>query len=466
MLLTITHTGANATDLGYLLHKNPHRPQAFELSFGKAYVFYPEKGENRCTAALLLDIDPIDLARGKAGSKNGLFDYVNDRPYVCSSFMSTAISRVYGTAMSGRCEQRPDLAGSAIELSATVAMLPCRKDASMLERVFSPLGYSVEFASGELDGLYPEWGASPYVDLTLSGTVRLKDLLLHLYVLIPVFDRQKHYWVGEDEIEKLLCHGKGWLEGHPEREFIVRGYFNRRKQYLARLALERLDDGEGGARDEMGKSGEEETDRQPSLNKRRLEAVVAALKDNGAASVIDMGCGEGNLLRLLLKERSFAKVAGTDLSLSALERAGRRIRLDRLPETLKNRVTVFQSSLTYRDGRFSGYDAAACVEVIEHIDRNRLPAFERVLFGCAKPRVIVLTTPNVEYNENYEFLGEGLLRHGDHRFEWTRGQFREWGDRTAQKHGYSVSYSDIGDADGERGAPTQMGVFVLCKQSS
>ncbi|MDR1885853.1 MAG: 3' terminal RNA ribose 2'-O-methyltransferase Hen1 [Synergistaceae bacterium] len=466
MLLSITYTGANASDLGYLLHKNPNRPQVFELNFGRAYVFYPEAGEHRCTAALLLDIDPVDLARGKVGSKDGgIFDYVSDRPYVCSSFMSTAISRVYGSAMAGRCAERPDLAGSAMELSAEVAMLPCRGDKAMMERVFAPLGYSAEFSWGELDERFPEWGPSPYVDLTLRGTVRLRDLLMHLYVLIPVFDRQKHYWMGDDEVEKLLRHGEGWLEAHPERDFIVKRYLNRGR-HLARMALDRLEDGQSGADDEAGVSGDGIIDSPPSLNKTRLEAIVAVLKDLGVRSVIDMGCGEGNLLRLLLNETSFARIAGTDLSPAALARAGRRLQLDRMPEAAKNRLTLFQGSLTYRDERFKGYDAAACVEVMEHIDLNRLPAFERVLFECARPRVILLTTPNVEYNENYEFLGEGRLRHGDHRFEWTREQFREWGGRSAQRYGYSVSYIDIGDGDAERGAPTQMGVFTLCRQNS
>lgn len=170
MLLTITYYGPNASDLGYLLHKNPDRPQVFELSFGNAYVFYPEAEEDRCSAALLLDIDPLDLARGKPGAKGGgLFDYVNDRPYVSSSFMSVAIARVYGAAMSGRCASRQDLADSPLRLSAAVTMLPCRGDAAMLDRVFSPLGYSVEYAADVLDEQYPGWGVSFYVNLTLRG---------------------------------------------------------------------------------------------------------------------------------------------------------------------------------------------------------------------------------------------------------------------------------------------------------
>src|SRR5262245_11106948 len=105
MLLTITTTHSPATDLGYLLHKNPARTHTFDLSFGQAHIFYPEVGEERCTAALLLDIDPVGLVRGRrgpAGEGGMLEQYVNDRPYVASSFLSVAISQVFGTAMSGR----------------------------------------------------------------------------------------------------------------------------------------------------------------------------------------------------------------------------------------------------------------------------------------------------------------------------------------------------------------------------
>jgi len=461
MLLTITYQGPNATDLGFLLHKNPQRQQVFDLSYGKAYVFYTEAEANICTAALLLDIDPLDLARGKVGSRDGgLFDYVNDRPYVSSSFMSTAISKVYGTAMTGRCDKRQELADSALDLTAIVTMLPCRGDTAMLESVFAPLGYTVVFTASELDEKHAEWGGSRYIDLTLSGKVRLQDLLRHLYVLIPVFDRQKHYWVGKEEVEKLLRYGEGWLEEHPEKEFITRRYFAR-KQGLARLALDRLDNGEGGAVEET-----DETDnapKKPNLNSRRLTAVVDALKDAGATSVIDMGCGEGNLLQLLMKEKSFVRVTGMDVSFSTLERAHQRLKIDRMPELQKNRINLFQSSLTYKDDRYAGYDAAAVVEVIEHLDQNRLTAFEQVLFGATKPPVVVLTTPNIGYNENYESLTEGSLRHGDHRFEWTRAEFQQWGSEVADKYGYTVKYSDIGDEDETRGTPTQMGVFTLCE---
>ena len=472
MLFTITCTGENPDDLGYLLHKNPARPQTVELSFGRAHVFYPETGPERCTAALLLDIDPLDLARGRKGAQSGIFDYVNDRPYVCSSFMCTAISGVYGTAMSGRCTKKQELADSPLDLRARLFMLPCRGGAMLPELLFEPLGYRVECEeTALLDEHFAEWGGSPYVNLTIRGKVRLRDLLNHIYVLIPVFDRQKHYWVGEDEIDKLLEHGRGWLEDHPEKALITRRYFKNLRS-LARTALDRLDNGEGaegigitGAVNpgadvtaDAAHGGADEEPETPRLNTLRLEAVLELIKKSGAQSVIDLGCGEGNLLRLLLKEKNFVRVAGVDVSQAALEHARDKLKIDRLPEAQQKRISLFQSSVTYRDKRFRGYDAAALVEVLEHLDENRLEALAAAIFGDARPGTVVITTPNIEYNAIY---GISRFRHGDHRFEWNRARFRDWAEEIAGIYGYEVTFEDIGGADEKLGAPTQMAVFVL-----
>ncbi|MDR2747469.1 MAG: 3' terminal RNA ribose 2'-O-methyltransferase Hen1 [Treponema sp.] len=482
MLLTITYTGENPADLGYLLHKNPARPQAAELSFGRLLMFYPETGPERCTAALLLDIDPLDLVRGRKGAKpGGILDYVNDRPYVCSSFMCTAISQAFGTAMSGRCVKKQELADTPLDLSASLFMLPCRGISP--EPLFEPLGYEVRVEKTKpLDEQFGEWGNSPYINLSIRGKVRLRDLLNHIYVLIPVFDRQKHYWVGEDEIDKLLNHGKGWLETHPARALITRRYF-RNLWSLARIALDRLDNGEGGPEEfsveeppvgggipflpieensGAANSTAGEPEKEPNLNTLRLEAVLRAVRASGAKSVIDLGCGEGNLLRLLVKEKTFTRIAGVDVSRLALEHARNKLKIDRLPEARQKRISLFQSSLTYRDKRFRDYDAAVLVEVIEHLDENRLDTLAAVVFGDARPGIVVISTPNIEYNEVY---GLPRFRHGDHRFEWNRARFRAWAGEIAGLYGYTPRFEDIGEADERLGAPTQMGIFTRVELS-
>jgi 3' terminal RNA ribose 2'-O-methyltransferase Hen1 len=466
VLLTITTTHRPATDLGYLLGKNPARMQSFDLSFGKAHVFYPEATEDRCTAALLLDLDPIELVRSARRRKTDgglLTQYVNDRPYAASSFMSVAISQVFGTALGGRSREREELAATEIPLEATIAALPARGGEKFLRGLFEPLGYELDTRRKPLDPTFESWGVSPYHHVTLRATKRLSELLSHLYVLVPVLDDEKHYWVGDDEVEKLLAKGGEWLKSHPLREQIVSRYL-KRQRHLTREALARLaadEDPQPDESDERNRRQEELLEAKLSLNEQRIGAVIAALREAKAKRVIDVGCGEGKLLRALLADRSFERVVGMDVSVRSLEVAQERLRLDDLPSRQRERVELFQGSLTYRDERLSGYDAACLVEVIEHIDPSRLAAFERVLFEAAHPPVIVVTTPNVEHNVRFESVPAGEFRHHDHRFEWTREEFTTWAKATAQSYGYSVRFVPVGPDDPEVGPPTQMAVFTL-----
>src|SRR5437868_10280590 len=240
MLLTISTTHRPANDLGYSLHKHPERFQSFDLSFGKAHVYYPEVGAERCTVCLLLDVDSVGLVRGRNPDQSFLLSqYVNDRPYAASSFMSVAISQVFGSALQGRCKDRPELVATAISLSARIDVLPVRGGEGFLRGVFEPLGYAVEAERCPLDERFPEWGESPYFAVTVRRTTTLAELLTHLYVLVPVFDNAKHYWIGDDEMEKLLAKGEGWLAGHPEQEEITRRYLKFQPS-LYREALARL----------------------------------------------------------------------------------------------------------------------------------------------------------------------------------------------------------------------------------
>jgi 3' terminal RNA ribose 2'-O-methyltransferase Hen1 len=175
--------------------------------------------------------------------------------------------------------------------------------------------------------------------------------------------------------------------------------------------------------------------------------------------VLDLGCAAGSLVRELLRDRQFEEVVGLDVSIRSLEAARRRLKLDRLPPTQANRVRLIHGSLMYRDRRLEGFDAAAVVEVVEHLDPPRLSAFERVLFEFARPRTVVLTTPNREYNVTWETLPAGQFRHPDHRFEWTRQEFQAWAQAVAGRFGYTVRFLPVGPEHETLGPPTQMGVF-------
>jgi len=463
MLLTITTTHQPANDLGFLLHKHPERFQSFDMSFGKVHVYYPEVSAERCSACLLLDVDSVGMVRGKNADQNFLLaQYVNDRPYTASSFMSVAIAQVFGSALQGRCKDRPELAATAIPLTARIDVLPVRGGERFLRGVFEPLGYEVEAVRGLLDERFPEWGDSPYFSVTVRKTTTLSVLLTHLYVLIPVFDNRKHYWVGDDEMEKLLEKGEGWLASHPEKEEITRRYLKFQPS-LFRLALSRLvqeEEPEEAEDDEQPKEKAEEVLEKPiSLNEQRLGAVVASLRASGAKRVLDLGCGEGKLIRELLKNKQFDEIVGLDVSIRTLEVAQRRLKVDRLPTMQANRLKLIHGSLMYRDKRLEGFDAAAVVEVVEHLDPPRLSAFERVVFEFARPQTVVLTTPNREFNVTWETLPAGKFRHPDHRFEWTRQEFQGWAQRLAEQFGYSVRFLPVGPEHPDYGPPTQMAVF-------
>jgi 3' terminal RNA ribose 2'-O-methyltransferase Hen1 len=375
---------------------------------------------------------------------------------VASSFLSVAIAQVFGSALAGKSKDRPELAETAIPLEARIAAVPSRGGEEMLRRLFEPLGYTLHVERQPLDPTYPAWGESRYFTVTMRGTVRLAELLRHLYVLVPVLDDAKHYWVGDDEVEKLLRQGEGWLAAHPERDTIARRYL-RHRHSLTRDALARLVTEE---EPEAEAAPEERAEERIGLNQQRLGAVAAALRASGAARVVDLGCGEGRLLRMLLDDRQFTEILGMDVAVRSLETARDRLRLETMQPMRRERIRLIHGSLMYRDPRIAGYDAAAVVEVVEHLDPPRLRAFERVLFEFARPGTVVLTTPNRDYNAMWETLPAGAFRHKDHRFEWSRAEFQAWAAGIAERFGYTVRFLPVGPEDPALGSPTQMGVFT------
>ncbi|TXS46546.1 3' terminal RNA ribose 2'-O-methyltransferase Hen1 [Streptomyces sp. uw30] len=478
MFLTITTTGTPerpASDLGFLLHKHPEKAQMFSTSYGTAHVLYPQADAERCTAALLLEVDAVALVRrGKGKGRGGapdaaLAQYVNDRPYAASSLLAVALSAVFSSAMRGVCKARPELAAQPLPLRIEVPALPARGGPALVRRLFEPLGWAVTAEPVPLDVQFPEWGDSRYVGLVLeSQALTLAEALRHLYVLLPVLDDAKHYWVSPDEVDKLLRAGEGWLPGHPEQKVITSRYLSRRwsltREAMERLELVRLaeaDDSEVEDIDNAVEAETEDEERPTPLAVQRRDAILAALKASGAGRVLDLGCGQGQLVQALLKDPAFTEIVGVDVSMRALTIAGRRLKLDRMGERQASRVKLFQGSLAYTDTRLKGYDAAVLSEVIEHLDLPRLPALEYAVFGSARPRTVLVTTPNVEYNVRWESLPAGHVRHGDHRFEWTREEFRTWPRAVAERHGYGVEFVPVGPDDPEVGPPTQMAVFEM-----
>ncbi len=453
MLLEINTTHKPATDLGYLLHKHPDKLQTVKFSAGDAHIFYPVADENSCTACLLLDINPVDLVRGNKARNAFLQEhYVNDRPYTSNSFLSTAMAKAFGTAINGTCHAKPELAMTAIPLSAKIHSLKVDCDKEYIKKLFEPLGYKFSYETIQLDSAFPNWGEGKVVNLTIEKTTTLKDFLSQIYVFIMVLDNDRHYWVSRNDIDILIRRGENWLENHPLKNWITKRYLKNLRT-LTNHALLRLAD-----ESELTEAPAT-TERKVTLHQQRLNKTVDMLIASEATSVLDIGCGTGKLMKLLLKEGQFKKIAGMDVSYSELQKAKENLYLDQATPAMRERIKLFQGSVTYKDERLKGFDAIALVEVIEHLDEERLPTMETIVFGYSNPETIVLTTPNAEYNVAYERLEAEAFRHDDHRFEWTRKEFADWCHKICKKFNYEVEILPVGNEEENIGAPSQLAVF-------
>jgi len=395
MLLEISTTHNPATDLGFLLHKHPDKVQEIDLAIGKAHIFYPEANQNRCTICLLLDINPIEVIKSKKNIRNFLQEnYVNDRTYTSNSFMSTAIVKAFGSAINGTCHTRPELPETKMPFEVKLHAINVENE-SQLKELFEPLGYEINYQKYDVDSQFVEWGKSKTITLSLKKTTTLQELLSQLYVFILVLDNERHYWIGNQEIDLLKRRGAGWLDSHPQKEWIIKRFLKYIPEltYSAKLNI---------LKDEENIKENQKKEKELNLHQKRLLKAFQLLKNSHSESVLDVGCGEGKLLKLLLKDSQFKKISGTDVAFSELQRANEKLYLDTASPYIKEKISLFQSSVTYQDERFLGYDAIALVEVIEHINEERLEVFEKNIFGYARPKTVVLSTPNSEYNVLFE----------------------------------------------------------------
>ena len=462
MLLTLTARRCQALPepdhLGFLLHKHPQRVQSFDVYGGTAHVFYPRVNDEACTAALLLEVDPVALVRGRSGRDDAfaLGHYVNDRPYVASSLLSVALAKVFRSALNGLCPGREELVDSPLDLTVSLPVVPGR--AELVRRLFAPMGWDVSTCPIPFDDTRPEWGDAPVTGLTLTGSQRLADALNHLYVLLPVLDETKHYWVGDAEVDKLMRAGAGWLPDHPDKDLIAHRYLAGQRD-LRDAALTRLADLDDRPAD-LGPEDPTPERRRP-LVRIRHEAVMDVVRQLRPTSIADLGCGSGALLGALLSVPGVSHVIGTEVSDAALTRAARRLHVDRMTERQADRLSLLLSSLMYEDERLADLDLVVLMEVIEHIDPERLPTVERNVFETMRPHHVVVTTPNSDYNVRFPAMEPGELRHTDHRFEWSREEFGRWTRTVAGRYGYDVETRPVGETDPRVGPPTQMAVFTL-----
>ncbi|QDT17673.1 3' terminal RNA ribose 2'-O-methyltransferase Hen1 [Alienimonas californiensis] len=468
MFLSLATTAPRAADLGFLLQKHPERTFRRELSVGVATVFYPEATDERCEVCLLLEPDPVKLAReamkhGGSGGGPNSGGYADAKPYLAGSLLSVAIGRCFNSALGGRAKDRVERLTEDWPLTITLPALACRGGPEAVRAAWEPLGYDCDVAALPLDPERPTWGDAAVCRVTLTGAQPIPAVLNHLAVLLPALEGDRHHYVGDAEVEKLLRRGGEWLATHPHRDRLVAFSLKRRGSLVAD-ALEQLDELAESAAPTAAEAPAAppaaDSPRGPRLHEQRLDAIVGVLTESarGIASVADLGCGEGKLLRRLIDEPRFDRLIGMDVSAPLLARTADRLHLDR--SGLRDRVALIQGSLTLRDDRLSGFDAAVLCEVIEHLDPHRLDAVAASVFGCAAPGTVVLTTPNREYNAAWETLPAGAFRHGDHRFEWTRAEFAAWTDAVAARYRYAVERRPLGEDHPELGPPSQLAIFT------
>ena len=449
MFMTMSVEGPGATDLGYLMHKHPGRkaPQSFEHAHGTAHVWYPQRSEEHTTIALWLDASPRKMRRGGPGKGPGtLVEYVNSSAYVAGGAFVQAMKDTLRSAINGECAARPDLVERRWAMRCEVSAVRAEDDGSLAWRMFSPLGYEVSIGEGQDAGSY---GRLCLVHPGQTVGVALRQL----YVLLAAMDSGWERYVGETEVDVLTRRGGGWLEEHPERGWIT-GRFLKRQKTLMETALERLGVGEGNTardRDPIPKMRE-------SLQALRIETAARRVIEAGAKQIADLGCGEGKLARRLAEEDCVEGVTAVDVSSKALSRARRHA--GQQGARSAGKIRFAHAPIGVRGGSWShGHDAAVLLETIEHIDPERIAEVEDAVFGGRGYRIVVISTPNREYNTLYEGLGAGKLRHRDHRFEWDRAEMEAWCTGVAKRHGYDIAIEGVGDEDPVHGPPTQLAVF-------
>ena len=466
MHLNLTVEGPGAEDFSYLLHKHPNKLFRKELGgFGEVFVYYPVADDGRASASLTVLIDTARGGKGRSRMPEEATQYVGDWAYASGTVLATALRVAFATALGGRCQDKPDAVGCPMHLTAVLPAVRARGGEDAVRRLFAPLGYEVTTTSEDADPEYPEWGESRALGVRLVGDVTLHALLTHLYLLLPCLDTSRYHHVGDAEVDKLLRHGEGWLDDHPERGRILshylrgkRGLIDAANTALAERAPEATEATEDEPEDEGGATPlavdtEAARERPLRLLDHRLTAVLGALRAEPACrSVVDLGCGEGVLVRAMLAQGDIESVVGIDPAPTALTRALRRVKYDK-------RFRALQGSAFHLEDAAVGKDAVVLMEVIEHIEPSRLAWVEEMVWGRLGTRRVVVTTPNREYNARFEWVAEGGVRHHDHRFEWTREEFLVWARRVAEAYGYSVEVTGVGAVDEEVGPPTQMAVF-------
>ncbi|WP_310831561.1 3' terminal RNA ribose 2'-O-methyltransferase Hen1 [Paenibacillus pedocola] len=473
MHLIIRATGTGAGMLSHLLAKNPNNLYDRTEKEARVRIVFTVSSEEETEAVIYVTPDPIELVKGDSSAHNDITQYINDREFVTSSLFCSYIRPALGTALNGKPKEAyMPWVGKPLKLELTFGPVASNLPDRTLEELFTALGYEVQLERGDAEYSFALKTRSSARYIKLAGEQTLQTALQQLFVLIPALDDYKHYYISDDEVDKIRRYGAGWLEEHPQRSLILKRtlrFAGAIKQYEAMAAKEKRSTAENSVDSEdvpaavtvSGESAVTEMQEEPKirLNDLRYAAIAAAVEELYAkATIVDFGSGEGKLSAKLSSVPGVREIKAVEPSAASQLRA-----MDRFAKLADKPGIIVPDpvtgSLFYFDESLRGKDVMILCEVIEHIDEYRLARVMENIFAEYAPKTLIVTTPNKDYNAVYEMEQEEL-RHGDHRFEWGRKAFSVWCARWTETFDYTAELTGIGEGSVEFGYPTQMAIFT------
>jgi 3' terminal RNA ribose 2'-O-methyltransferase Hen1 len=445
MQLSIKVTGQGAGVVSHLISKNPHNLYERNEKGHTVRLVYTTSSEEETEFLLYVVPDPIELVRNSPDLYN-ITQYINDREFAVSSLFCSFIRTALGTALNGKPkEEYRSWVDHELQLELRFGPLASSLSDKQIQQLFEPLGYKIGIDYGDFT-VFKEKSTARY--LTIKGTKTLQTSLRHVFVLIPVLDDYKHYFIDEREVEKLERYGEGWLEFHPLADLIIKRSL-RFRDVIAKSNFK--------VSDEKDLNFRNKAPSKPRLNDMRYEAIVKQVQSlTNKSTVIDMGAGEGKLSVQLGFIPGIQEILAVEPSQREHIRAKERFEKAKQIEGFLE-PSLLWGSLFYTDDRLRNKDVMILCEVIEHINEDRLPGIMELIFRENRPRTFLITTPNQEYNAIYD-LGENM-RHNDHRFEWSREEFQNRCQNWIANVPYSVVFAGIGEEQEPYGFPTQMAIF-------
>lgn len=444
MQLTIKAAGENVQVLSHLLAKNPNNVYERTQKDHAVRLFFSTFTDKQVEMTVFVTPDPLALINHSSGAYD-ITHYINDREFATSSIFTSLIRPALSTALNGKPkEEYLKWVGHLFPFVFCFGPVATELSEQEIRELFEPLGYDVGIEFGEINYSFHIKEKSSACYITLTGMTSLQKGLQQLFILIPVLDNYKHYFIDETEIEKLKRYGEGWLDTHPKKEFIIRKALRFKELY------EQFEE-----RDETQQSVRSKT---LPLNEQRYEKIVdkvAGLPKK--RKVVDFGSGEGKLSAKLGFVEGIEEILAVEPSESETIKALKRFEKLKEQKDFTLPKTIW-GSLFYFDERLKNKDVIILCEVIEHIDEERLPKVMDLILAHYQPGAFIVTTPNKEYNHVYE-MSDGM-RHDDHRFEWTRQEYREWCKQMNHANQYDLAFEGIGEEDMQYGTPTQMCTFI------